>query len=80
MRIPDSQGTVIHIAVGFLAFGLNVGRIDGVIIEFNLPDDPLKLCPVDGGSSILLQSLAELGVIIGVDVGLLCDSKQIGIS
>lgn len=79
MRLPNCQGSMVHIAMRFLASRLHSGWIDRVIIEFHLPDDPLELGAVDGGPAILLQCLAEFGVIVGVDVGLLRDSQQIGI-
>lgn len=80
MRLADGQGPVVHVAVRFLALGLDAGRVDRVVVELHLPDDPLKLGAVDGGPAVLLQGLAELGVIVGVDVGLLRDPQQIGIS
>lgn len=80
MCLTHSQGTMIHIAMRLLALGFNAGWIDRVIIEFNLTYDSFKLGAVDGGPSILLQGLCELWVIVGVDVGLLCDSEQVGVS
>ncbi len=75
MRLPHCEGNVLDIAMRLLAFGLDYRGVQRIVVNLNLPDNPLEFSPIDSGPAVSHERLLEFGVVVSAGVGLRGDSQ-----